>query len=297
MDTLLDPVLEPLRYAFMQRGLLEAVLLGVSGGLLGTLLLLRRLALMGDALSHSLLPGMALAWLLVGPSPLALFTGALVAGLFASVGSALVTRLTRLKEEMTFAAFFIVLYASGVALITAMGTQVNLVHFLFGSVLAVQAGDLWLAAGTSTATVAVFLVLHRCLVLESFDGVFYRAIGGRGMGLHLGVLALVVVNLVAALQAMGVVLALGLFILPAASAYLWTDRLGRLLGISVAASVFGAVGGLYLSFHAGIASGAAIVIVLGGWFVVSVLASPRYGMVVKLLRLFREGRGVLHTPD
>jgi len=289
--------LQPFSYEFMQRGLLAAVLLGVSGGLIGVLLILRRLALMGDAVAHSLLPGVGFAYLAFGPSPLSLFAGALVAGLLASVGSWLVTWLTRVKEEAAFAALFIVFFGAGVALISKAGSRINLAHFLFGNVLGVTIEDLWLGAGTSTLTVAVFLLFYRGLVLESFDPVFYRATGGRGTLLHFGVLVLAVANLVAALQAMGAVLALGLFILPAVSAYLWTDRMGVLLVLSVGSALFGAVAGLLLSFHAGIASGAAIVMVLGGWFLFSAVASPRYGMVTKLLQLIREGRGVLHTPE
>ncbi len=287
----------PFSYEFMQRGLLAVVLLGVSGGLIGVLLVLRRLALMGDAVAHSLLPGIGFAYLAFGPSPLSLFAGALIAGLLASVGSWLVTSLTRVKEEAAFAALFIVFFGAGVALISAAGPRINLAHFLFGNVLGVTPEDLWLGAGASTLTVATFLLFYRSLVLESFDPVFYRATGGTGAWLHFGLLALTVANLVAALQAMGVVLALGLFILPAVSAYLWTDRMGVLLLLSVVSALVGGVAGLLLSFHAGMASGAAIVLMLGAWFILSAVASPRYGMVTKLLRLAREGRGVLHTPE
>lgn len=297
MSTLHEFLFAPFGYEFMQRGLAAAILLGVSGGLLGVLLLLRRLALMGDALAHSLLPGVGLAYLLFGPSPFALFAGALVAGLIASLGSALVTRLTRVKEEAAFAAFFIVLFGSGVALVSALGTRINLAHFLFGNVLGVSREDLGLAGGATAATIVVFALAHRSLLLESFDPVFYRAIGGRGALVHFTILGLTVVNLVAALQAMGVVLSLGLFILPAAAAYLWTDRLGVLLALSVGAAVVGAAAGLLLSFHAGLASGSAIVLILGAWFFFSALGSPRHGIVMKLLRLAREGRGVLHTPE
>lgn len=297
MHALYEFFFAPFGYEFMQRGLVAAVLLGVSGGLLGVLLLLRRLALMGDALAHSLLPGIGVAYLVFGPSPLSLFVGALVAGFVASLGSALVTRLTRIKEEAAFAALFIILFGTGIALVSALGTRINLSHFLFGNVLGVSRADLRIVATASTITVTVFLVLYRSLLLESFDPIFYRATGGRGSLLHLGVLALTVINLVAALQAMGVVLALGLFILPAASAYFWTDRMGVLLAMSVVSAVIGAAAGLLVSFHAGIASGAAIVLVLGAWFLFSALASPRYGIVVKLIRVAREGRGVLHTPE
>jgi len=297
MHALHEFFITPFGYEFMQRGLLAAVLLGVSGGLLGVLMLLRRLALMGDALAHSLLPGVGLAYFAFGPSPAAMLGGALLAGLLTALGSALVTRLTRIKEEAAFAALFIIFLGAGVALVSAMRTKIDLSHFLFGHVLGVTGIDLQLAAATSTLTVTLVLVCYRPLVLESFDPTFYRALGGRGTLLHLGVLALIVLNLVAALHAMGAVLALGLFILPAVTAYLWTDRLGLLFGLSVADAVLGAAGGMLLSYHGGIASGASIVLVLGGSFLASALVSPRYGMTAKLVRLVREGRGVLHTPE
>lgn len=297
MQTLHHLFIEPFTYEFMQRGLLATMLLGVSGGILGVFLLLRRLALMGDALAHSLLPGIALAFLAFGPNPLALFCGALIAGLLTSLGSALVTSLTRIKEEAAFAVLFIILFSAGIALASFMGTRINLLHFLFGNVLGVSDADLWLAALGSVATVTTFLLFYRALTIESFDPVFYRATGGRAMLLHLGLLGLVVLNLVAALQAMGAVLALGLFILPAAAAYLWSDRLGAVLLISIGAAVAGAWAGLLLSYHTGIASGAAIVLALGAWFLFTAIVSPRHGMLVKLVRLAREGRGVLHSQE
>lgn len=297
MHALHQFLIAPFDYEFMLRGLLVAVLLGVSGGLLGVLMMLRRLALMGDALAHSLLPGIGLAYFLFGPSPGALLAGALAAGLLTSAGSALVTRLTRIKEEAAFAALFIIFFGSGVALVSGMRAKIDLAHFLFGHVLGVGDADLWLAAAASTLTVAIVAVFYRPLVLESFDPTFFRALGGHAAWLHMGMLALIVINLVSALHAMGAVLALGLFILPGVTAYLWTDRLGLLFAIAVATAVGGAIGGMLLSFHGGIASGASIVLVLGGAFVVSAVGSPRYGMLVKLVRLVREGRNVLHTPE
>lgn len=296
MEWVNEYVLDPFRFDFMRRALAAAGLLGISGGLLGSLLLLRRLSLMSDALAHSLLPGIGLAYLLFGSNPFSLFTGALIAGLVTSFGSALVTRLTRIKEEAAFAAWFIVLFGAGVSLVSAMNARVDLMHFLFGNILSVNATDLWIAAGSSVLTVTAFLLFYRALLLESFDRVFYRAIGGAGTWLHFGVLTLTTVNLVAALQTMGVVLAPGLFILPAVSAYLWTDRLSLLLLLSTLFALLGAAVGLLVSYHAGLATGAAIVLVLGGWFMFSALTSPRYGVVVRLVRAAREGHGVTHAP-
>lgn len=290
-------LLEPFSYAFLQRGLLVAALLGLSGGLLGSILVLRRLSLMGDALSHSLLPGIGLAYLLFGPSVPALLLGALLAGLFTALASGLVSRLTRVKEDAAFGSLFLVLFAAGVALVSRLPTRVDLLHFLFGNILGVGPADVALSAGASALTLVVFLLFRRSILLETFDPVFHRATGGRGWVTHLGVLALCVVNLVAALQAMGVVLALGLFLLPAVTAYLWCDRFAQMLVVSAGTAVLGSVVGILVSFHAGLPSGAAIVLTLGAFFLISALASPRYGVVARLLATRREGKAIKHTCD
>lgn len=290
-------VLEPFQYDFMRRGLASALLLSVSGGLLGSVLVLRRLALMGDALSHSLLPGIALAWIVCGPKPGALFLGALIAGLITALGSALLSRLTRIKEDAAFGSLFLLCFAGGVALLSRVPTRLNLEHFLFGSVLGVSPSDLQLTAAVTIGTVLIFVGACRPILLECFDPIFHRAGGGRGGLVHLGLLALTVLNLVAALQTMGVVLALGLFLLPAACAYLWCDHFGRLLVLAVVIAMLGSVGGILLSFYASIASGAAIVLVLGAMFILSAIFSPRHGALARGLDTWRERRSVTHSAD
>lgn len=293
----LDFLLEPFRYEFMQRGLLSAVLLSVSGGLLGCVLMLRRLALMGDALAHSLLPGIGLAYLLFGASTGALFVGALLAGLLTALGSALISRLTRVKEDAAFGALFVVFFGAGVVLVNLVGPRLNLMHFLFGNILGVSRADVQLAAVVSATTLAVFLVGYRHVLLETFDPVFYRATGGRGGLVHLGLLALTVLNLIAALQTMGIVLALGLFLLPAVSAYLWCDRLRTMMLVSVAVALSCSAAGILLSYHAGLPSGACIVLCLGAVFLGSALGSPKYGVAANLARYWRERRsGVDSSP-
>jgi zinc/manganese transport system permease protein len=275
-------LIEPFTYEFMQRGLLSAALLSLSGGLLGPILVLRRLALMGDALAHSLLPGVALAFLFFGANTVALFLGALFAGLLTAAGSALLSRLTRLKEEAAFGALFILFFAAGVALVSVMRARLDLMHFLFGNILGVSPDDLRLAAFASGLTLAVFVIFRRGILLQTFDPIFHRATGGRSGLVHLTLLALTVLNLVAALQAMGIVLALGLFLLPAVTAYLWCDHFGKLLATSVALALAGTAAGILLSYHASLASGASIVLCLGAVFLFSAVASPRYGLLARL---------------
>ncbi len=291
-----DFLITPFSFGFMQRGLLSAVLLSLSGGLLGCILVMRRLALMGDALSHSLLPGIGLAWLLFGPSTLALFFGALVAGLLTALGSAFLSRLTRVKEDAAFGSLFIIFFGAGVALVSKLPTGLSLSHVLFGNILVVGPSDLAVSAVVSSTTVMVFVVFYRSILLETFDPIFYRAVGGHSGLVHFGFLALTVLNLVAALQTMGVVLALGLFLLPAVSAYLWCDHFARMLVLSVVFGVVSSVAGILLSYHAGLASGAAIVLCLGVVFFASALFSPTYGLVGRCVRGLRERQAVRKHP-
>jgi len=292
-----DFFIEPFTFEFMRRGLLSAILLSLSGGLLGCILVLRRLALMGDALSHSLLPGVAIAYALFGPSTSALFFGALLAGLLTAVGSALLSRLTRVKEDAAFGSLFIIFFALGVAVVSTLQSRVDLMHFLFGNILGVSSTDLQLAALASATTLAVFVVFYRPILLETFDPIFLRATGGRGGLVHVGILCLTVLNLIAALQAMGIVLSLGLFLLPAVTAYLWCDRLARMLVLSVILAITGSVLGILGSYHLGLASGASIVLSLGVFFLFSAVFSPRYGLGALLLQKLRAGKVVLReTP-
>ena len=282
MTTLHDWFIAPFAYGFMQRGLLSALLLGLGGGMLGAVLVLRRLTLMGDALAHSLLPGLALALWLFGSSPLALFVGALLAGLLTALGGALISRFTRVREDAAFAALFILCFATGVALLSHLPTRLNLSHLLFGHVLGATSADVMRAAVVTAVTLTALLVFRRSVLLETFDPVFHRATGGYGGLVHAAFLALTVLNLVAALQTMGIVLALGLFTLPAVTAYLWCDRFVPMMLTSAALAVTGAAAGILTSYHAGLPSGSAIVLWLGAAFLVSLFASPRHGALSRL---------------
>jgi zinc/manganese transport system permease protein len=282
-----DFLLEPFRHDFMRRALAAAALLGLGGGLLGPFLVLRRMALMGDALSHSLLPGIALAWLLFGPTPAALFAGALLVGLLTALGGAAVSRLTVVKEDAAFGALFLLFFAAGIALAVRLPTRVHLSHFLLGNLLGVSSADLALVASVVASTALALLLLLRPLLLESFDPVFHRATGGPGRLVHAAFLGLVVLNLVAGLQTMGVVLVLGLFLLPAVAARLWCENLGPLLALSSAFAVIGAPAGLLLSYHVGLPSGPAIVLALGAILLLSLLAAPGPGMLPRALARLR----------
>jgi zinc/manganese transport system permease protein len=270
------------------RALVTAGSLAVGGSLIGCLLLVRRLSLIGDALGHAVLPGVGLAWLVAGAAGLgALFIGGLLAGVIAALGAALVVRTTRLAEDAALAVLFAIASALGVILISRAGTPVDLLHLLYGHLLAVGRGQLLLAAGVSVLTVLVLALGWRPILLECFDPGFHRTARGPAVATHLTLLVLVVLNLLAALAAVGAVLALGLFLIPAAIAYLWSERWTRMLGLAVATALVGSVGGILAAWHLDLPPGPCIVACLGAGFLLSALAAPRHGALAKLWRTRR----------
>ena len=282
-SVLINSLLEPFSYAFMQRALLSCALIGFTNGFLGTFIILRRQALLADALSHSLLPGMAVAAMLVGLSPGGLLLGGLIAALLVALGGQLVARNSRLKDETAVASLYIIAFALGIVLIRFSRVKVDLTHFLFGNILGVSNGDLWIAYLAAFLTLTTLVIFQRPLLLTLFDAAVARASGIRVGWLETGLLALTVLGLVASLQAVGVLLSLGLLILPAATAYLLTDSFPRMLWGGAILGLLGSVSGLFLSFLANIPSGPCIIILLAFFLGAAYLFSPRYGIVTRLL--------------
>lgn len=275
---------EPFAYPFMQRALLSCALIGFTNGFLGTFVILKRQALLADALSHSLLPGLAVAAILVGLSPGGLLLGGLMAALFVALGGQLMARNSRLKDETAVASLYIIAFALGIVLIRFARVKVDLSHFLFGNILGVGNGDLWIAYGSSFLTLSLLTLFHRPLLLTLFDSTVARASGIRVGWIDAGLLALTVLGLVASLQAVGVLLSLGLLILPAASAYLLTDSFGKMLWGGAGLGLLTAVGGLFLSYYANIPSGPCIILLLAAFLAAAYLFSPRHGAVSRMLR-------------
>jgi zinc/manganese transport system permease protein len=277
-----DPVawfIAPLDYQFMVRAVVMAALLGISGGLVGVVLVLRRLSLMADSFGHALLPGIGIAYLLFGISLGGMLAGAAIAGLLTALASGLVSRLTRLGEDASFAAFFTMFVAIGVALLSRAAAPVDLLHYLFGNILGITSADLMLSATVTTVTVIAFAVGWRWIVLECFDRAFFKACGGPSALTHMGLLTLTVANLVSAMQAVGAMLSVALFILPAATSYLWCERFVHMVVFAGSWGSLAAVFGLYVSFHTDLPSGACIVGVLGAGFLTTIAVSPRHGLL------------------
>ncbi len=274
-DVLLAPFAD---FIFMKRALAACVALALGGGPVGVLLVLRRMSLMGDALAHSVLPGAAVGFVVGGLSLPALALGGVVAGLAVAVLAGLASRATGLMEDASLAGFFLIALAAGVLIVSLAGNSVDLTHVLFGNVLAVDTPSLLVVAGIASVTMVAMALFWRPLIAESFDPEFMEQVGGGG-GWHMLFLALVVLNLVAGFQALGTLMALGLMVLPAVAARLWAHNVWRMVVTAVAIALASGYGGLLISWHAGVPSGPAIVLVAGAAYGVSLFAGPQGGVL------------------
>ncbi len=198
-DTLIAPFAD---FEFMRRALVGSLALSFGAAPIGVFLMLRRMSLIGDAMAHAILPGAAIGFLLFGLSLAAMAGGGLIAGFIIAVGAGLIARTTQLKEDASLAAFFLISLAVGVTIVSVKGTNVDLLHFLFGSVLAVDDPALILIVAITSVSLAVLALIWRPLVLECVDPGFLRSVSRAGGLAHLAFLALVVMNLVGGVQAL-----------------------------------------------------------------------------------------------
>ncbi len=279
-----DFLTEPFRYEFMQRAMLVCVLIGFTNGFLGAFVILRRLALTADALAHSLLPGLAIAAILIGLSPAGLLFGGLIAALIVAIGGQLISRSSRIKDETAIASLYIVAFALGIILIKYAKVKIDLDRFLFGNILGVGDSDIWTAFGISAVILATLIALQRPLLLTLFESAVARTQGVPVNLLLTVLIVLIVLAMLASLQAVGVLLALGLLVLPAATMYLLSDSYLAMSWGGAALGTVGALFGLILSFYANLPSGPAIILVLGATFIAAYLFSPKYGIVTRAFR-------------
>ncbi len=262
-------------YGFMRRALVACLCLSVGASPIGVLLALRRMSLMGDALSHAILPGAAIGYLIAGSLSLtAMGLGGLVAGLSVALLSGIVSRVTPLQEDASFASFYLASLALGVLIVSLHGSNVDLLHVLFGTILAIDAPALFQIGAITSLTLAVMAFIYRPLVTECFDPGFLRAVGGRGPIYHVAFLLLVVLNLVASFQALGTLMAVGLMMLPAAIAHLWARSLPAMLAIAGGSAAVSGYLGLVASYHFETASGPTIIIAATCLYGLSILVAP-----------------------
>ncbi|HXB77255.1 MAG TPA: metal ABC transporter permease [Bradyrhizobium sp.] len=282
-DTLIAPFVE---YEFMRRALAAVIALALGGAPIGVFLMLRRMSLVGDAMAHAVLPGAAIGFLLSGLNLFAMTAGGLIAGFTVAILAGVVARTTDLKEDASLATFYLASLALGVTIVSIRGTNIDLLHVLFGNILAMDDPTLLVVAFNATITLIVLAVIYRPLVIESVDPVFLRTVSRAGAPAHLVFLALVVVNLVNGFQALGTLLAVGLMILPAGTARFWSRDITGMICIAVVSAIIAGYAGLVLSFQTRIPSGPAIILVATALYIGSVL----FGNVRGLVRQMFPGR-------
>ncbi|AKU13811.1 ABC transporter, permease protein [Azoarcus sp. CIB] len=270
-ETLFGPFAE---FEFMRRALAGCLALALGATPVGVFLLLRRMSLMGDAMAHAILPGAALGYLAFGLSLGAMTVGGIIAGIVVALAAGLVARSSILKEDASLAAFYLLSIATGVMIVSLRGRNLDLLHVLFGSVLALDDPSLLLISAITTATLVALALLYRPLVLECFDAAFLRGVSAASPIAHYGFLVLVVLNLVAGFHALGTLMAVGIMILPSAAARLWVKRLPAMLGLAVIIAFASGIGGLLASFHADVPAGPAIILAAGIVYLLSLILAP-----------------------
>lgn len=286
INLLPDALAEPFSYNFMQRALLTSILVGAICGMLSCYVVLKRWSLLGDAISHAVLPGVAIAYLVGWP----FFVGAFITGALTSLGIGAIERHTRIKSDAAMGLMFTGAFALGIVIISKIASSTHLMHILFGNVLGVQQSALLLTLVAGITALLTVWLAYRPLLLYTFDPQQAQALGFNTSVIHYGLILLLTLTIVASLETVGIILVVAMLITPGATAHLLTERFALMMVISVTIGVVSAIVGLLLSVTFDVASGGAIVLVATGIFFVTLLAAPRHGLVARQWRL-RKGRG------
>lgn len=285
MDFLSKYLLEPVQYEFIQRALIASITIGISCGLIGTYIMLRRMSLIGDALAHAVLPGVVVSFIVAGKSEVALFFGAVVSGILTVLLIGFVNRNSKIKEDTSIGIIFTGAFALGILLVSQLKqVHIDLSSYLFGDVLGVSSGDITLSLIIMVVIILCILLFYKQLLLTSFDPTMAMTIGISTTLVHYMLMTLLSMSIVAGLQSVGVILIIAMLITPPATAYLLSDNLKKILVLSSLLGMLSAVIGLYLSYHFNFASGASIVLVAVTLFMLAFLFSPKEGVATKLIK-------------
>jgi zinc/manganese transport system permease protein len=277
---LIDPFLD---FAFMRRALMGCLALSLSAPPIGVFLMLRRMSLMGDAMSHAILPGAAIGYLMAGLSLVAMSLGGFAAGIAVALLAGLVARSTVLREDASLAAFYLCSLALGVLIVSVRGNSIDLLHVLFGTVLALDDPALILIGAIATVSTAVLAIIYRPLVLECFDPQFLRSVSRWSSPTHFTFLVLVVMNLIGGFQALGTLMVVGIMLLPAITARFWAQDISALVAVSVLAAFAASLIGLLLSYYANVPTSPAIILMAGAFYLLSMLVGWQGGVLWQLM--------------
>lgn len=270
----------------MQNALIGSILLSMSACPVGVFLMLRGMSLTGDAISHAILPGVATAFLICGFSLISMTLGGISAGIIVALATVLISRNSFQKEDASMTVFYLIALAAGVIIISLKNSTIELLHLLFGSVLAIDTQALWLITTIMLITLCSLFIFWRALVLESFDPLFFKSLSPLSKYIHISLLGLVVLNLVGGFQSLGTLLSVGIMMIPAITARFWFSRLLPICVLSTLFGIISSVCGLLLSFHLSLPSGPAIIIAAGLIYLISCFISPRGFIVTWFPNLF-----------
>lgn len=274
---MLDALIEPLHYGFMQRSLVIAIIVGLICAVVGSYLMVQRLALLGDAISHSVLPGLAIAFM-VGAN---IFVGAFIAGVLSTMVITWIRTRSPIKEDAAMGIVFSAFFALGITLITLIqkDNKIDLNHFLFGNILGVTLEEVIETAIIGAIVLLVVVALYKELLFYTFDPLGAQAAGLPVNLLNFGLMLLIALTIVASMKAVGVILVLSLLITPGATAYLLVKRLSQVMVLGAAIGIVSSISGMYLSYFYNLPSGPAIVLVVSGLFFLALLFSPSQGIL------------------
>ncbi|MEC2070498.1 metal ABC transporter permease [Alkalihalophilus marmarensis] len=270
-----------MRYPYLQQALLAAVLVGIICGVIGCFIILRGMALMGDAISHAVLPGVVVSYMI----GINFFFGAVLTGVLTALAIGYVSQNSRIKDDSAIGILFTAAFALGIVMITGLrGTGVDLWHILFGNVLAVSRTDLWVTGGIGFFVILLIVIFYRPLLISTFDPVMAKATGIPVRFIHYLLMLLLSLVTVASLKSVGIVLVVAMLITPGATAYLLTDRLPVMLSLSAVFGVISAIVGIYFSVIYDVASGASIVLAASVLFGLAFFFAPKQGIVTKYIK-------------
>ncbi|EIM06805.1 MntD [Planococcus antarcticus DSM 14505] len=264
-----------IEYDFLQKALLTSIMVGVICGVIDCFIILREMALMGDAISHAVLPGVAISYAL----GINFFFGAVFTGVLTAIGIGFVSQNSRIKQDTSIGIVFTAAFALGVILITVLESSTDLYHILFGNVLAVRPSDMWITLAIGLLVLVSVYVFYKELLVTSFDETMAQVYGLPARLIYYFLMTLLTMVTVASLQTVGILLVVAMLITPAATAYLLTDRLSTMIFLSASIDASAAVIGLYFSFTYNLASGATIVLAATALFVIAFLFSPKQGIL------------------
>jgi manganese/iron transport system permease protein len=284
---MIEALISPLQYGFMQRSLVIAIIVGLLCAIVGSYLMVQRLALLGDAISHSVLPGLAIAFM-IGAN---IFLGAFIAGVMSTLAIAWIRTRSPIKEDAAMGIVFSAFFALGITLITVIqkDNKIDLNHFLFGNILGVTTNEVRDTAIIAITVLLVVFALYKELLFYTFDPSGAQAAGLPVNQLNFGLMLLIALTIVASMKSVGVILVLSLLITPGATAYLLVKRLHEVMILGAAIGIISSISGMYLSYFFNLPSGPAIVLVVSGLFLLALLFSPSHGIFTQTLRPKGEG--------